>query len=281
MTGQAPQTFLPLIVEPDELQQHLGDTNLLVLELCKPGVYAQYHIPGAVHLDYSQIVAKRGMTGGLLPDMLQLSTLFSSVGLTPHTHVVAYDDEGGGKAARLLWTLDVIGHKYFSLLNGGLQAWYSEQHPGSNEPAHPQASHYPIVEARQGIADAEYILAHLQDANTCILDARSANEYLGLTQTAQRNGHIPGAVNIEWASFMDTQRNLRLKPREEILQALEARGITPDKEVIVHCQTHHRSAHTYIVLKSLGYTKVKGYAGSWSDWGNRPDTPVETGSGTL
>jgi thiosulfate/3-mercaptopyruvate sulfurtransferase len=92
---------------------------------------------------------------------------------------------------------------------------------------------------------------------------------------AKRGGHIPGAVNIEWTDAMDKQHDLRLKPENELRQLLESKGITPDKMIVMHCQTHHRSAHTYILLKSLGYEKIKGYPGSWSDWGNEPNTPIE------
>lgn len=277
MTGQP---RFPLILEPEGLERRLGEEGLLVVDLCKPEIYPQYHIPGAVQLDYGKLVAQHGMARGLLPDDDQLEELFSSIGLTPETHVVAYDDEGGGKAGRLLWTLDVVGHRHFSLLNGGLQAWYNEGRPGSREAVQPRRSHYQVNREKHGIADAAYILARLGDPRTAILDARSPNEYLGLTRTALRNGHIPGAANLDWTFAMDPEHNLRLKPEAELRQALVARGVTPDKEVIVHCQTHHRSAYTYVVLKALGYPDVKGYAGSWSDWGNRDDTPVETGPGT-
>ena len=92
---------------------------------------------------------------------------------------------------------------------------------------------------------------------------------------AERGGHIPGAVNMEWTEAMDKQHDLRLKSARDLLHMLESQGISKDKTVIVYCQTHHRSAHTYIMLKSLGYENVKGYPGSWSDWGNEPNTPIE------
>jgi thiosulfate/3-mercaptopyruvate sulfurtransferase len=85
----------------------------------------------------------------------------------------------------------------------------------------------------------------------------------------------PGAVNFDWVNAIDQTRNLRLKPAEVLKQTFSNLGATPDKEVIVYCQTHHRSAHTFIVLKSLGYPHVRGYPGSWSEWGNSPETPIE------
>jgi len=97
----------------------------------------------------------------------------------------------------------------------------------------------------------------------------------GSSVLAARGGHIPGAVNMDWVLAMDKARDLRLRSPEELRRMLERRGVTPDKEVIVYCQTHHRSSHTYVMLKSLGYPRIRGYPGAWSAWGNRRDTPVE------
>jgi thiosulfate/3-mercaptopyruvate sulfurtransferase len=266
---------LPLLLEPDDLAARLGAPDLLVVDLSKATTYAQYHVPGAVHLEYAQIIHGRPPTPGLLPDDAQLSRAFASIGLTPATHVVAYDDEGGGKAARLLWTLDVIGHAHASLLNGGLHAWANEGHTHNHAPVAVSPGNYTVTRTNQGFADKEYVLSRLGMPDVALLDARSAAEYSGVKTFAARAGHIPGAINIEWLEAMDQQRNLRLKPAKELHALFTARGVTPDKEVITYCQTHHRSAFSYLVLKSLGYPNIKGYAGSWSEWGNDPGTPVE------
>jgi thiosulfate/3-mercaptopyruvate sulfurtransferase len=270
-----PAALLPLIVEPEELERQLGQESILLVDLCKPEIYAQSHIPGAVHLDYAQIVAVNKPVMGLLPDDIQLNEVFSSIGLTPEHHVVAYDDEGGGRAARLLWTLEATGHARFSLLNGGLHAWTQERRPLKSGIETRARSQYRVQRNAKVIADKAYILKHLGNPAVVLLDARSVDEYRGAKRFAERAGHIPGAVNLDWLQTMDRDRGLRFKPAEELRTLLASLGVTPDKEVVCYCQSHHRSAHSCMMLKSLGFTRVRGYPGSWSDWGNSPDTPIE------
>lgn len=268
-------TTLPLLLEPEMLEPLLGDAHILVVDLSRADIHAQYHIPGAVHLEYSRIVRMAPPVGGLLPDEAQLSAVLSAIGLTPQRHIVAYDDEGGGKACRLLWTLQAIGHQHYSLLNGGLHAWANEGHELTRAPTSPAPSTFDAHYSDDTVvADAAYILGHLDDTGHALLDARSALEYRGLQRYSARGGHIPGAVNFEWTEAMDQGRNLRLKPAAELRAQLEGLGITPDKTVVAYCQTHHRSAHTWFMLKWLGY-QARGYAGSWSDGGNWEDTPID------
>lgn len=269
------QARLPLLLEPDELERHLGENGLLVVDLCQPETYERLHVPGAVHLDYSAIVQAEPPRLGLLPDDQRLREVLSALGVGPDTHVIAYDDEGGGRAGRLLWTLEVAGHNGFSLLNGGLHAWANEGHPVTDQPTTPTAAEFTVRHDDSPVADRAYVLEHLYDPAVAILDARSPQEFQGADVRAQRGGHIPNAVNVDWTNAMDPNRNMRLKPEAELRKLYESRGITRDKIIVTHCQTHHRSAHTYIVLKTLGYPRVKGYPGSWSDWGNTADVPIE------
>jgi thiosulfate/3-mercaptopyruvate sulfurtransferase len=268
---------LPLLLEPEQLQAKLGTPGLLVVDLCKPTTYVQAHVPGAVHLDYALLIAVDKPVMGRLPDAAHLSRTFSALGLTPDTHVVAYDDEGGGRAARLIWTLDAIGHGHASLLNGGLNAWLKEDHPIEAMPATATPCNYEAHIVDTPIARKDYILQHLNDQGMALLDSRSREEYTGERKFAERGGRIPGAVNLDWHLTMDPNRNMRLKPESVLRDMLNERGVTPDKQVVTYCQTHHRSALTYFVLKLLGYPNIKGYPGSWSEWGNVGDTPIEAG----
>lgn len=266
---------LPLIVEPKELEKQLGTENLLIVDLSRSEIYDQGHIPGAAHIDYAQIIVARPPAMGELPSESQLSDVFSSIGMWPENHIVAYDNEGGGRASRLLWTLDVVGHANKSLLNGGWQAWAHDNFPISTNPVIRPRSQYPVKFLDSVVADKNYIMDHLEDPGVVILDSRTQAEYTGELKRANRTGHIPGAVNFEWTQAIDQANSLRLKSAEELKQILSQIGATPDKEIIAYCHTHHRSAHTYIVLKNLGYTRIRGYPGSWSEWGNITDTPVE------
>jgi len=267
---------LPLLLEPQDLQPHLGDPRLLIIDLSEPPNYGQRHVPGAVNLPYQAIIRAEPPAMGLLPTEERLSQVLSAIGLTEDAHVIAYDSEGNGRAARLLWTLDVLGHPRFSLLNGGLAAWLNAGLPVESGNVAPRPTQYQAqIRNPDAIADLEYVRNHLGKSDVVVLDARTAGEFKGADRRAARPGHMPGAVNLDWMRTMDPNRDRRFLPDEQLKAMLAELGVTPDKEVITHCQTHHRSAHSYVMLKHLGFKKVRGYPGSWSEWGNRQDTPVE------
>ena len=268
-------TKLPIIIEPEELEQLLEDPSIVLVDLCKAKQYAQAHIPGAHFVNYGEIVHIEKPAMGLLPSDEKFSALVSSLGITADKHVVAYDDEGGGCASRFVWTLHVFGHPNASILNGGLHSWANEGHAITTDIPDKQGSDYHLTNSGQYTVDSQYIIEHLDETNTALLDARSLPEYSGTKKFAEKAGHIPGARHFEWTDGMDRSRNLRLLPAEHLQQKLDELGLSKDKEIIVYCQSHHRSAFSYVMLRALGYEDVKGYPGSWSDWGNQADTPVE------
>lgn len=268
---------LDLILEPETLEAVLGDDDLLVVDVCQPGTYEQLHIPGAVHVDPSELVCGVPPAPGKLPEKKKLESLFSRIGYSPDKHIVVYDDEGGGWAGRFIWTLDIIGHTHYSYLNGGLHAWHKENHPVDNQPVTVTSTSVSLSIDETARADMDQVLASLDDDGVKIWDARSFEEYTGTKSSSARAGHIPGAVNLDWLHTMDRTRNLRLLPLPRLKEMLDDLGIREGDRIITHCQTHHRSGLTYLIAKALGY-QVQGYDGSWSEWGNRQDTPVETGS---
>lgn len=268
--------LLPLLLEPEALHCAQKNQAIKLIHVSGADTYAQAHIAGALLVQPSELVSGEPPAAGKLPSIERLNTLFSRLGLSDDDHLVVYDDEGGGWAGRFIWTLDIIGHKNYSYLNGGLHAWYDAGLPliakPSESPA-PVAYNAELNEERR--ASVAHILARLGDEDFAIWDARSEEEFNGTRMVAQRSGHIPGASWFEWTDMMDRKRALRLKDLDSIRNHLQTLGLTPDKEIITHCQSHHRSGLSYLVGRILGYPHIKAYDGSWSEWGNRPDTPIE------
>jgi thiosulfate/3-mercaptopyruvate sulfurtransferase len=209
---------------------------------------------------------------GKLPSIERLIEVFRALGLRPQTQVVACDDEGGGWAGRFLWTLEVIGHKNYRYLNGGMHAWRAAGLPLSTEPVQTDPSDIDIAIDPAPSIQAEEIQQRLLDDDFQVWDARSAEEYRGEKVFALKGGHIPGAIHCEWTQLMDPARDLRI--RTDAREFLAALGIDGSREIVTHCQSHHRSGFTWLVGKSLGFN-IRAYPGSWSEWGNLPDMPVE------
>lgn len=263
---------LPLVIEPADLATRLGAPELILVDLSPAARYAEGHIPGARALDTKRTQASLPAPGQA-PGKDQLEALFGELGHHPDAVYVVYDDEGGGWAGRFIWLLDVIGHRHYHFLNGGLQAWLGDGYSVTQDVPPALSRSVNLTLHDEPTASLDYLQSRLGADDLAIWDARSPTEFSGEKVLASKGGHIPGAVNFEWTAGMDTQRQLRI--RNDLAQALEQLGITPDKEIITHCQTHRRSGFTYLAAKALGYPRVKAYAGSWSEWGNHPDTPVE------
>ncbi|WP_263147248.1 thiosulfate sulfurtransferase [Pseudomonas sp. RIT-PI-AD] len=265
---------LPLVIEPADLATRLEAPELILVDLSAAARYAEGHIPGARFVDFKRTQLGQPPAPGLLPATADLETLFAELGHREDAVYVVYDDEGGGWAGRFIWLLDVIGHPDYHYLNGGLHAWMAEGRPLSQQAPPPTSGSVSLNLHDGPTATRDYLQSRLGAADLGVWDARNPAEYDGRKVLAAKAGHVPGAINFEWTAGMDPANGLRI--RTDIAEVLQGLGLTPDKEIITHCQTHHRSGFTYLVAKALGYPRVKGYAGSWSEWGNHPDTPVET-----
>ena len=258
-------------ITPDELVSRLKEDNLLLVQVTAEDQYRQAHIPGAKLVTPQDLVCGIPPATGKLPELAQLEALFTRIGYRPDCSVVVYDDEGGGWAGRFGWTLDVIGHRHWDYLDGGMHAWAaSGRQFEAGAPSIDQLEPVALTIDQTPIAEIPDVLATLEDPTQIVWDVRSKDEYMGLRQASARLGHIPGAVNYDWLLLKDAQQCLNTDAHAD----LSALGLDADKQIITHCQTHHRSGLSYMWGRLQGW-QIRAYHGSWSEWGNRDDTPID------
>jgi thiosulfate/3-mercaptopyruvate sulfurtransferase len=271
---------IPRLLEPALLESMLGsgqnNQSLIIVDLCSDALYRQKHVPGAVHLQPVSLMAGTAPYPGKLPTIEQLESIIRYLGISADSHVVIYDDEGGGWAGRFAWTLDLLGYENWSYLNGGIIAWIKEGFVTESQANQPVPSDTSVsISNPEVLISADKIISQLDKADFAVWDARSPGEYSGDMRRSARGGHIPGAVNIEWTDLIDQQRNLRIHADAQAI--LDAAGLGREKSVTTHCQSHHRSGFTYMVARILGYKNISAYDGSWAEWGNLDYTPIERG----
>jgi len=265
---------LPIFIHAKQLHERLRDADIQVVAVDTASDFAGAHIPGALQVSMADITSSAAPVAGLIPDDARLAEVLSHAGLRNDAHIVAYDRAGDGQAARLLYTLDAVGHSAISLLDGGLAAWHEAGFELADGAAQTGASDFSVDRQAERIADRQWIESHLDDSAIAFLDARSAPEYAGADVRSARGGHIPGAISLDWNLLKGSDGKLR--PDAELRGLLHSHGVDRDKDIVNYCQSHVRSSYTYLVLKYLGFEKVRGYPGAWSDWGNAQDTPINT-----
>lgn len=245
----------------------------LVIDVRPAHLFAAGHIPGAVHFDVWGISLIDTSDAPLRAFTWMIGHLFSQRGVTPDRPVVVYEQDSGINAARAFWYLEYLGHPDAHVLDGGLDAWVADGRPTTTEAVEPSKSDWHGTPVEDRVAGWQLVHDRLGNAGTAILDTRSDGEYYAENVRAKRGGAIPGAVHLEWKKNLAPDG--RFKPEDELRAMYESAGVTPDKEVVTYCQGGYRAAHSYLALRILGYPAVRTYTGSWKEWGDREDLPLE------
>ena len=270
-----------VLVDTQWVEDHLGDDSIRIVEVDEnPALYAEAHIPGAIGFDWKKDLQDQVKRDFLGPEAF--GELLGGRGISNDHTVVLYGDRNNWFAAYTYWYLKYYGHDGVKLMNGPREKWISEGRPATADvPSHSPAS----FTARPGDdsirAKREEVHAAL-GAATKLVDVRSPQEYSGELiamagyeqEGAQRAGHIPGAASVPWAQAV--QEDGTFKSSDDLRELYEGKGVAGGGDIIAYCRIGERSAHTWFVLHELlGEGSVKNYDGSWTEWGNLVDVPIE------
>jgi len=265
-----------LLIAPNELAAALEAdeaSSPLVLDLRPPEAYTAGHVPTAIHVDLWGVSLTDTDPAPLKAFMWMIEHVLAVHGVTADRPVVVYDDQSGIRAARAFWFLEYFGHPSVRVLDGGFGAWTRESLPVTRDAGPPPRSEWTGTRAEKTIATWREVREAIDEKDAIILDTRSDGEYYGTTVRAKRGGAVPGAVHLEWTQNLTPEGDF--KPAAELKKMYESAGVTPDREVITYCQGGYRAAHSYLALRLLGYPRVRNYVGSWKEWGDRDDLPIE------
>ena len=270
-----------VLVSTDWVAQNLNAPELRLVEVdVDTAAYDQGHIPGALGWNW-----QTQLQDNIRRDLIEksaLEKLLGESGISNDTTILLYGDNNNWFAAYAFWQLKYYGHKDVKLINGGRKKWIAQGLPFTSEPVQVKAASYRALDPDESLrARKEDVSALLENRrHGQLVDVRSADEFTGkilappgLSETAQRAGHIPGAANIPWAQA--TNEDGTFKSYEELKKLYDSKGITATDGVIAYCRIGERSSHTWFALKYLlGYKDVRNYDGSWTEWGNLVGVPI-------
>jgi thiosulfate/3-mercaptopyruvate sulfurtransferase len=272
----------PVLVTTDWVAEHLNDAGVVIAEVDEnPDLYEDGHIPGAVKLHWREDLQDPVERDVIEKDAFE--RLMAGRGIGNDTTVVVYGDKNNWFAAYAYWYLKVYGHGDVRILDGGRQKWIDESRDLSTETPPVTETAYTAQERNENIrARRDAVLANLGKDGVALVDVRSPQEFSGELMAppgyeqegASRTGHIPTAQSIPWAQAVKDDGTFKSAADLEALY--EGKGVTRDKAVTAYCRIGERSAHTWFVLRELlGYEDVRNYDGSWTEWGNLVDVPIE------
>ena len=241
--------------------------------------FAQCHIPGAVFFDIDAIADRNTDLPHMLPDAATFSREVGCLGIGNGTHVVVYDLHGGcAAAARLWWTLRAFGHERVAVLDGGLPKWQREGRPTETGTPTPEEARFEAKTNPAMVRGADDLLANIASRTFQVIDARSAGRFAGAEpepRPAKKAGHIPGSVNQPFNALMDPKAGV-VRPADEVAAAFERAGVDRTRPIVTTCGSGVTAAFLSFGLYLIGVENAAVYDGSWAEWGNRDDTPVET-----
>lgn len=263
-----------LLESVDTLTPKLGDDGVVVVDLRSREAYDEGHIPGAVW--YDRTALKDDEDDAYVIKEADFAAKLGELGIDNDKWLVAYDDGNGLWATRFWWVLAYYGHEDASVLNGGFAKWTADGGEVSKDVPEPEPAVFATSPDEKAICALDYVLEQVAEErdDVVILDVRSAAEYTGADVRAAKGGHIPGAVNLDWVTSMTGDPQV-WKDAATLREQFREVGIDEETEVITYCQTAVRGAHTFFTLELVGMGQARNYDGSWYEWGNREDTPVD------
>ncbi len=277
-----PEPALPSIVSTEQLETWMAEEPVVLVDIrTDVFAYLRGHLPGAVYLNTETLRASRGGIPTQLLDAGTYAALFSRIGLPFDRRVVIYSagETHNIDATFLAWLLAGFGHRHVSVLDGGFFKWQLEQRPVVGEYPRLAETRFPAEPFRPERASLEDVQRAIRTGEAILVDARPADQYAGEAGAQMRRGHIPGAINHYWQSDLAREGfGYVWKPLEELRASYTAQGITRDKDIITYCNSATEASHVHFTLRDLlGYPRVRVYVGSWTEWAERPELPLETG----